>query len=108
VPATFRQAINMVRGGMHQAFGTEIPDGKVMLVALYEQPVEWGPIAVINNSVRMIGCFAGPFAPSIELLKKKRINTRSLVTHHFSLSETKLAFDTQLKTRESIKVLVKP
>jgi len=107
-PTTFQQAIDMVRGSMQQAFETERPDGKIMLVGVYEEPIQWMPIMVINNSVRMIGCFSGGFAPAIDLLKTRKVSTVPLITHEFSLDEAKEAFETQLRTEESIKVLIKP
>jgi len=107
-PTTFQQAIEMVRGSMQQAFEIEHPDGKIMLVGVYEEPVQWMPIMVINNSVRMIGCFSGGFAPAIDLLKTGKVSTMPLITHEFSLDQAKEAFETQLRTDESIKVLIKP
>lgn len=107
-PITFQQAIGMVRGSLQQAFEKERPDGKIMLVGVYEEPIAWMPIMVINNSVRMIGCFAGDFLPAIDLLKTGKVNSKPLITHEFPLDRAKEAFEAQLKTDESIKVLIKP
>jgi threonine dehydrogenase-like Zn-dependent dehydrogenase len=107
-PITFQQAIGMVRGGLQQAFETERPDGKIMLVGVYEQPIQWAPISVINNSVRMIGCFAGAFPPAIELLRIGKVDTKPLISHEFTIENTREAFETQLNTDESLKVIIKP
>jgi len=107
-PITFDQAIGMVRGSMQQAFETKRPDGRIMLVGVYEEPIQWMPIMVINNSVRLIGCFSGGFAPAIDLLKTGKVNTASLITHEFPLDQAREAFETQLRAEESIKVLIKP
>ena len=105
---TFRQATEMVRGSLQQAFETVRPDGKIMLVGIYEQPVQWLPNSVIRKSVRMIGCYAGRFPPVIELLKARKVNTRLLVTHEYPLDKISTAFDAQSNTGESIKVMIKP
>jgi len=107
-PVTFQQAIEMVRGGLQQAFETVRPDSKIMLVGIYEQPIQWLPNSVVRKSIRMIGCYAGSFPPAIELLKTGKVNTRPLVTHEYPLDKAREAFETQLKADESIKVLIKP
>jgi len=105
---TFQQATEMVRGSLQQAFETVRPDGKIMLVGIYEQPTQWLPNSVIRKSARMIGCYAGRFPPAIELLKAGKVNTRPLVTHEYPLDKVSTAFEAQSKTDESIKVLIKP
>ena len=107
-PVTFQQAIEMVRGGLQQAFETVRPDSRIMLVGIYEQPIQWTPNSIIRNSIRMIGCYAGSFPPAIDLLKTGKVNTRPLVTHKYPLDKAREAFETQLKADESIKVLIKP
>jgi len=108
VPITFQQAIEMVRGSLQQAFETVRPDGKIMLVGIYEQPIQWTPNSVIRKSVRMIGCYSGNFPAAIELLKTGKVNTRPLVTHEYPLDKAREAFEAQSKANESIKVLIRP
>jgi 2-desacetyl-2-hydroxyethyl bacteriochlorophyllide A dehydrogenase len=96
-PATFQQALAMVRGG-----------GKVMLVGVYEEPIQWHPITVIQRNVSMIGCFAGSFPRAIDFLQTGKIDTKPLISHEFSLDEAPEAFETQLKADESVKVVIKP
>jgi len=96
-PATFHQAIEMVRGG-----------GKIVLVGIYEEPIKWEPAAIIHKNVRMIGCLGGSFPRAIDFLRSRKVNTKSLITHEFSLDKAREAFETQLKTDEVVKVLVKP
>jgi len=104
-PATFQQAIEMVRGGTFEAVH---PEGKIMLVGIYEQPIQWAPISLIRKNVRMIGCFAGSFPQAIDFIQTRKVNTKPLITHEFPLDEAKEAFATQSKADESIKVLIKP
>ena len=104
-PATFQQALDMVRGS---TFETASPGGKILLVGIYEQPVQWAPLSFIRKNVRMIGCFAGSFPRAIDLIQAGKVNTRPLITQEFPLDQAREAFETQLKADESIKVLIKP
>jgi len=97
VPATFHQSLEMVRRG-----------GKIMIVGVYEQPIEWEPISMIMKNIRMIGCLGGGFPQAIEYLQSGKVNTKPLISHEFPLDKAKEAFETQLKADESIKVLIKP
>lgn len=105
---TFQQATEMVRGSLQQAFETVRPDSKIMLVGIYEQPIQWLPNSIIRKSARMISCYSGNFPAAIELLKTGKVNTGPLVTHEYPLDKVSTAFETQSKTDESIKVLIKP
>ena len=96
-PATFHQAIAMVRGG-----------GKIALVGMCEEPIKWNPAAIIRKNVRMIGCLGGSFPRAIDFLKSRKVDTKPLVTHEFPLDRAREAFETQLKVDEAVKVLVKP
>jgi len=97
VPATFHQAIEMVRRG-----------GKIMLVGVYEEPIQWEPLSVIIKNVRMIGCLGGGFLQAVDFLRTGKVNTKPLISHEFPLDKAKEAFETQLKTEEAVKVLIKP
>jgi len=96
-PDTFRQAIDMVRGG-----------GKIMLVGIFEQPFAWEPREVIIKNLTLIGCLGGNFPGAIDLLKSAKVNTRSFVTHRFSLDKAAEAFRVQAKDPEAIKVMIIP
>lgn len=97
VPATFHQAIEMVARR-----------GKIMLVGVYEEPIQWEPLYLIGKNIRMIGCLGGGFLQAIDFLQTGIINTRPIVTHEFPLDKAHEAFKTQLKTEEAVKVLIKP
>ena len=107
-PATFQQALDIVRnGGMLQADMLR-PGGKIILEAVYEEPIQWEPVNAITKGVEMIACFGGCFPPTIEFLRTGKINTRPLITHEFPLDKIQEAFVTQQKVEEAIKVLIKP
>ena len=99
-PAAFRQALRMVRFF-----------GRVMQVAVFEQNVELEPdltslITVRNLTLR--GCAGQQWAMALDLVRLGQVKTRDLVTHVFTLNNAKDAFETQLNSDESIKVLIKP
>jgi 2-desacetyl-2-hydroxyethyl bacteriochlorophyllide A dehydrogenase len=96
-PDTFKQAIEMVRGG-----------GKIMLVGVFEKPFAWEPREVIKKNVTLIGCLGGNFPGAIDLLKSGKVNTRPFVTHRFSLDSADEAFRVQLKDPNAIKVMLLP
>ena len=96
-PAAFHRAFDMVRGG-----------GKIILVGVFEQKVDWDPNVALNKNVTIIGCLGGHFPRSIEFLQSGKVKTRSLITHELPLSQTKEAFEIQLKAQDAIKVLLKP
>ena len=96
-PATFQQAIEMVRRG-----------GKIMIVGVYEQPVQFEPISLISKNIRMIGCLGGGFPQALDLLRSGKVKTNPLISHVFPLDKAKEAFETQLRTNEAVKVLIKP
>ena len=107
-PATFQQALDMVRnGGMMQADMLR-PGGKVVMEAVYEQPIQWEPVYAIVKSIDMIACYGGCFITTIDLMKNGKINSQPLVTHEFPLDKIQEAFKTQLNPDETIKVVIKP
>ncbi len=94
-PTTFSQAIEIVRGG-----------GKVMLVALYEQPITWEPAPAIYKNITLIGCLGGNFPAVLELMASGKVDTKPFITHVFPLYRVRDAFETQLTAKDAVKVLV--
>ena len=115
VPATFLQAVEIVRQGCFKPAQGIIRDGgKIIIPAIYEQPIQWLPNRMIFGNIMIIGMMGGGvpsqvgFAQAINLLKTGMVDTQSLITHEFPLNKITEAFETASKTDESIKVLVKP
>jgi len=96
-PDTFRAAIDMVRRG-----------GKIMMVGLYEEPVEFSPNLLVMKAVRTIGCIDAHFNEGFEIMKAGRVKDRQVVSHTFPLDRIDEAFKTAIDTHESIKVMVEP
>ncbi|MFW5930505.1 MAG: zinc-dependent alcohol dehydrogenase, partial [Desulfosalsimonas sp.] len=96
-PATFSQATEMVRGG-----------GKILLVGIFEEPLNWDPMEVIRKNITLVGCLGGNFPGAIELIRSGKAATGHLVTHRFSLDEADDAFRAQLRDQKAIKVMIVP
>ena len=124
--SALQQATEMVRGGgywqiMRGAYSGSQPrsrdraaidmlsdGGRIMMVAVYENMVEWQPTLVMVKGVRMIGCIAGRLGDALELMRAGKINTQPLITHQFPLDEITEAFEMQARPEEAVKVVIKP
>jgi L-iditol 2-dehydrogenase len=97
-PATYQQALDMVHRG-----------GKIDVVGLYEQPVNWNPSSIVSKDITLVGCGLKWDIPgAVRLLGDGKVDTRTMITHEFPLEKIKEAFETQLKDPQAIKVLLKP
>lgn len=124
--SALQQATEMVRGGgyWHMTQGTMASvqerrpnrpamdmltdGGKIMLMSVYEEMVEWQPTTAMVKGVRMIGCIAGRLSDALELMKTGKIKTQPLVTHEFPLDDITGAFEMQARPDETVKVVIKP
>jgi len=95
-PMTVQQSFEMVRSG-----------GTIVFVGLPEKPALIDTTKIIHKTPKIVGCLGGSFETAIDLLATGKANTKPLITHRFSLDETPAAFEMQLKSNESIKVIVK-
>lgn len=93
--ATFEQSLELARGG-----------GKVILVALYEQPITWNPYIAINKNLTLVGILGGHFPTSLELLASGKVRAKPLITHRFPLDRVQEAFETQVTDPDAIKVMI--
>ncbi len=105
-PETFLGAIDMVRR-----------DGKVMVVAVYKHSFEFDPSRtrpgmirnnLVRNNVRMIGCAAMDAQSSFDLISGGKVRDSQVVSHVFPLDKIVEAFETQLDSKETIKVMIEP
>ena len=83
--------------------------GKIVVVGLYEQPVNWNPVNIVTNDIDLIGCGLRFDLPgAISLMKAGKADTRPLITHRFPLSQIKQAMETQATSPEAVKVILLP
>jgi threonine dehydrogenase-like Zn-dependent dehydrogenase len=97
-PATLMQALEMVRHG-----------GTVVQIALFEEPACFDPTIITQKRIRLQGCAgAAQFDVAADLVKTGRVKVRPFITHHFGLDDISVAFETQMQTDLSGKVIVTP
>ncbi len=95
---TLKQALEMVRHG-----------GTVVQIALFEQSVELDPTIITQKQIRLQGCAGGAgFALAADLVRTGRIRVKPFITHHFPLQRITEAFETQMRSDVSGKVIVAP
>ena len=86
-------------------------NGKLVLVAIYEKPLEINYNIVVRKGIKVFGSWGwqfDEFLQSLELIRSGKVDRKPLITHEFPLDKAKEAYETQLKADEAIKVLIKP
>ncbi|MCC6178155.1 MAG: zinc-binding dehydrogenase [Chloroflexi bacterium] len=84
--------------------------GRLVLVALFEQPGSLDRNIIVRKHVRLLGSWAwstADFRRAVDLLASGKVDRRMLVSHEFKLDDAAEAFATQ-ERGQAIKVLVKP
>jgi L-iditol 2-dehydrogenase len=104
VPDVFKQSIEMTRTGGH-----------IVLVGLYGHEVAFDVNHIIHKQLKLVSSFnRGRRSPSaeitdcMELIASGKVKLKPLISHEFPLDRIMDAFETQTRTSESIKVMVKP
>jgi len=95
-PMTVTQSLEMVRSG-----------GTIVYVGLPEKPALIDTTKIIHKTPKIVGCLGGStFEIAMDLLASGKADTRPLITHRFPLDEAQAALEMQLRSEESIKVLI--
>jgi L-iditol 2-dehydrogenase len=95
VPVTLEQSIRVVHN-----------HGRVVLLGIFEETVDWNPNISIGRNVSLLGCLGEDFPGTVRLLESGRADTRPLITHRFPLEQTKDAFEAALTADDAVKVMV--
>ncbi len=86
-------------------------DGRLVLVATYEQQPELDFNQVVRKQVAVYGSWAwtpDDYRRAIALVQTGRIDRKPLLSHTYPLTEAPEAFVTQSQPDAAIKVLIKP
>jgi 2-desacetyl-2-hydroxyethyl bacteriochlorophyllide A dehydrogenase len=86
-------------------------DGRLVLVALFEQQPELDFNQVVRKQVAVRGSWAwmgDDFRRAITLVQSGRVDRKPLISHEYALAEAPDAFATQDRPDAAIKVLLKP
>ena len=96
VPATIRQALQLVRAG-----------GTVAYVALSEQPAAISTADIVLKDPKVVGVIGTNMPKAIAVLRDDRIQVQPLISHRFPLEQINEAF-ALLDRGEGMKVLIYP
>ncbi len=105
-PASFRgttvleQALTMVRN-----------NGRIVVVAVFERPLELDANTIVRKGVRLLGSWAWEpeeFAAALDLISNGKIDRKPLISHTFTLEEAATAYATQNSAETAIKVVFTP
>ncbi|MGH8064742.1 MAG: zinc-dependent alcohol dehydrogenase [Candidatus Entotheonellia bacterium] len=86
-------------------------DGRLILVALFEQQPELDFNQVVRKQVTIHGSWAwagDDFRQAIALVQSGRVDRKPLISHEYSLAEAPAAFATQAQPDAAVKVLITP
>jgi len=86
-------------------------NGKVVEVAIFEKSCDLDLNIVMRKGIHLIGSWAWSpqeFIAALELMKTGKVDRKPLITHRFPLVKAKQAYETQLSSREAIKVVITP
>jgi threonine dehydrogenase-like Zn-dependent dehydrogenase len=98
-PGSTQQGLEMLR-----------PEGRLVLVALFEETGALDRNQLVRKGVTLVGSWGWSvehFRRALELVASGRIDRRPLITHEFPLAEAPAAFALQERAG-AIKVLIKP
>ena len=104
-------AENTAQPPLWQALLMVKQNGKVVVVAVFEKPCELDMNVIMRKNIYLTGSWAWnpmEFFQAFELMKSGKVNRKPLITHTFPLEKAKQAYETQLNTREAIKVMITP
>jgi len=95
-PASLEQSLSIVHRG-----------GKIEMVGLYEQQMNWNPSILAANDITLVGCGLKWDLPgAVKLIEQGTVDTRPMITHKFPLEKIDRAFQTQMSDPQAIKVMV--
>ncbi len=96
---------------VQQAFSMVKQNGKVVEVAVFEKPSEIQLNSLVLRGITLFGSWAWvpeEFQQSLDLIGTGKIDRKPLISHRFPLESASEAYETQLNTDKSIKVMIIP
>jgi L-idonate 5-dehydrogenase len=96
---------------LEQALALVKPDGKVVVVAVFEKSLEIDPNIIVRKGIRLLGSWAwtaDEFVQALELTSSGKIDRKPLISHEFALEDAAEAYATQASADTAIKVMLVP
>lgn len=97
--------------GLQEGLRMVKENGKVIVVAVPERPVEFQSGLLVRKGASIIGSWAwtlDEFREALGLISTRRVDRQCLITHEFPLEKASEAYETALSADECIKVMLKP
>ena len=86
-------------------------NGRVVIVAVFEKDISIDYNIIVRKGIQVLGSWAwtmDEFVDAANLIKTGRIDRKPLVSHEFTLEQASLAYETQLRAEEAVKVVFTP
>jgi len=96
---------------LQQAISMAKQNGKVVVVAIFEEPPEIEHNLIVRKGLTLFGSWAWSleeFRESMELIGSGKVDRKKLISHQFSLDRASEAYETQLMVDEAVKVVITP
>mgnify|MGYP003633095509 FL=1 len=96
---------------LEQALAIARVDGRVVIVAVFEQNVSLDYNIIMRKGLKVLGSWAWSmeeFIEASELIRSGKIDRKPLVSHTFTLEQASEAYETQLLAEEAVKVVFTP
>jgi len=96
---------------LQQALVVTKPGGNVIALGLFEKLAAVDHNLLVLKGINLRGSIAWSpeeFHLAMDLLNSEEIDRKPLISHRFPLEETQQAYETQLRVREAIKVMINP
>ncbi len=96
---------------LEQALTMVKANGKVVVVAVFERPLEIDPNLIVRKGVRLLGSWAWrtqEFVDALALIGSGKVDRRLLISHEFPLEQAAEAYATQASADAAIKVMLVP
>jgi 2-desacetyl-2-hydroxyethyl bacteriochlorophyllide A dehydrogenase len=96
---------------LQQAITMTRQNGKVVVVAVFEQPPEIDYFLLVRKGITMFGSWAWSaeeFWAALELIRSGKVDRKKIISHQFPLDRAAEAYETQLKADDAVKVMIVP
>jgi len=94
-----------------QAVSLAREEGRVVVTGAFEGPVTVDFSPLMLKEVKVLGAFgyrSDEVLQALEFIRTGKVDRKMLISHEFPLDRAKEAFETQIRSDKSIKVLIKP
>lgn len=96
---------------VQQAITMTKQNGKVVVVAVFEQPPEVDHNLMVRKGITIFGSWAWvpeEFRASLELISSGKVDRKKVISHQFPLDRASEAYETQLNADDAVKVMRVP